>query len=128
MWQAGYGLLFRRRWTRTGLGEGSIGDGVVVRAWRYDLGKMVGPGFRQTYKLRRRIVVRFSDGEREFAVNLTPRRVSRFAGERTGECWSALAGRTAVGKTVPIRYDPRDHSRVVLDLQALVEQLLADEG
>ena len=50
--------------------------------------------------------------------------VQRLADRRKIDCWPRLAGRTDIGASVPVRYDESDHSHVVLDLPALIEEIL----
>jgi hypothetical protein len=116
--------MFKRRWKRAILKNGAAGSGTVVRAQRDEIGKMIGPGLRQTLKLRRVVTVSFPDGDRDFTASITPRDIGAIAGARTAECWDAISHRTRVGQPVPVRYDERDHSRIALDLPALVRELL----
>jgi hypothetical protein len=116
--------MFKRRWQRAILKDGAVGSGTVVRAQRDELGKMIGPGPRQTLKLRRVVIVSFPDGDRDFAANITPRAVGGLAGAHTAECWAAMPRRTGVGQSVPVRYDEWNHSRIALDLPALIRELL----
>jgi hypothetical protein len=113
------------RWKKTTLEEGATGQGTVVNAVHFDL-TVYSRGFQETFKLRRAIRVSFTDGSTaEATCDVTLRQVQKLAGDRTIDCWPRLPRRTRVGATVPVRYDEWDHSRIVLDLPALIAEMLA---
>jgi hypothetical protein len=86
-----------------------------------------GGGSNGTFKLRRTIRVTFLDGSSaDVDSDIRVRQVHKLAGNRTIDCWAPLDARTHVGATVPMRYQESDHSRVVLDLPALITELLTN--
>jgi len=113
-------------WEKTVLAEGVATDGTVVDASHVDLA-IFSRGFQETYELRRRIRVAFPDGSStEFVANVPLHQVQHLADRRTIDCWPRLAEVTAIGAKVPVRYDKSNHSRIVLDLPALVTSILAE--
>jgi hypothetical protein len=69
--------------------------------------------------------VTFPDGSTsEAEESILLRRVQRLADRRTIDCWPQVVERTKLGAMVPVRYDESDHSHIVLDLPALVEEIL----
>jgi hypothetical protein len=111
-------------WRKRTLNEGTCGSGTILHASQDVLYvKMTQAG--DPYEYRRTIEVTFPDGStRETKEAIPLHSVQHLAGRRTIDCWSRLAERTKPGATVPVRYDDGDHSHVVLDLPALIEQIL----
>ena len=69
----------------------------------------------------------FPDGSTsETQESILLRHVQRLADRRTIECWPQVVERTKLGATVPVRYDESDHSHIVLDLPALIDEILGD--
>ena len=85
----------------------------------------MGPA-SEPFEYKRTIRVTFPDGSTsETRESISLHSVQKLADRRTVDCWPQLAERTDIGATVPVRYDERDHSHVVLDLPALVEEILS---
>ena len=79
----------------------------------------------EVYEYQRTIRVTFPDdsvGETDERIPL--HRVQQLADRRTIDCWPRLAERTKIGAIVPVRYDESDHSHIVLDLPALIAEIL----
>ena len=67
----------------------------------------------------------FPDGSTSETQQSIPlHQVQRLADRRTIDCWPQLVERTRIGATVPVRYDDMDHSHIVLDVPAPVEEIL----
>lgn len=82
----------------------------------------------EAFEYKRTIRVTFADGSTSETQESIPlHRVQQLADRRTIDCWQRLGERTETGATVPVRYDERDHSHVVLDLPALIEELLSGQ-
>ncbi|MBV8733753.1 MAG: hypothetical protein JO120_03115 [Solirubrobacterales bacterium] len=80
----------------------------------------------EPFEYERTIQVKFPDGSTSEALESIPlHRVQQLADRRTIDCWPQLAERTKLGATVPVRYDEWDHSHIVLDLPALIEEILS---
>lgn len=113
------------RWRETTLREGARGRGTVVDASQDVLYARMGPA-SEPFEYKRTIRVTFPDGSTsETRDSISLHSVQKLADRRTVDCWPQLAERTDIGATVPVRYDERDHSHVVLDLPALVEEILS---
>jgi hypothetical protein len=83
--------------------------------------------YGEVYEYRRMIRVTFPDGSVTEAEERIPlHRVQELADRNTIHCWPELAERTKLGAIVPVRYDKSDHSHIVLDLPALVGEILSD--
>jgi hypothetical protein len=82
--------------------EGGQTEGQVFGLTQY--GDMYGPSTSQGVKVR----VKFADGS-----------VTEF---EKGPLSASEVGYFTVGTVVPVRYDPADHSKVVLDIPALKEK------
>jgi hypothetical protein len=87
------------------LQEGTEALGVVIA--RIDSETSQGPG----HLCRLRVRVTFDDGATTEFVD--------------GEFVKGQIGPPRVGDVVPVRYDPSDHSRILVDLQKLVDQVAA---
>lgn len=111
------------RWRHTTLRDGTRGRGTVVDASQTRLrAKGVDS---EVYEYQRTIRVTFGDGSASDAEERIPlHRVQQLADRKTIDCWPELAERTKLGAIVPVRYDEQDHSHIVLDLPALVEEIL----
>lgn len=115
-------------WRERTLNDGVRGSGTVV-----DVGQPEPWGVRVAstvpLEYKRTIRVTFPDGASSDTEETIPlHSVQKLAARRTIECWPELAERTKLGATVPVRYDESDHSHVVLDLPALVEEILGHAG
>jgi hypothetical protein len=76
---------------------------------------------------RRTIRVMFRDGPVGDAEERIPLHgVQQLVDRKTIDCWPELAERTKIGASVPVRYDESNHSHIVLDLPALIEELLSE--
>jgi hypothetical protein len=116
------------RWHKEVLAKGRTTTGTVVDASHVDLA-IPGRGFAETYEHRLQIRVAFPDGtSTEFLSRVPLHEVQHVAGNHTIDCWPRLPGLTRVGASVPVRYDRSDHSRIVLDLPALLAPILAQSG
>lgn len=113
------------RWRHTTLREGACGRGTVVDA--SETRPMAPVVNSEVYEYQRTIRVTFPDGSVGEAEERIPlHRVQQLADRRTIDCWPQVAERTKPGAIVPVRYDEQDHSHVVLDLPALIEEILGD--
>lgn len=113
-------------WEKTVLAEGVATTGTVLDASHVDWA-IANRGFQETYELKRRIRVAFPDGtSTEFASTVPLHQVQHLADRHTIDCWPRLAEVTGTGAQVPVRYDASDHSRILLDLPALVSTILAE--
>ena len=111
-------------WRQTTLREGARGRGTVLDASQTVLYGRIGP-VSEPFEYKRTIRVTFPDGSTsETQQSISLHQVQRLADRRTIECWPRLAERTEIGATVPVRYDEWDHSHIVLDVPALVEEIL----
>ena len=114
------------RWEKTVLADGVTTEGTVVDASHVDWA-IYSRGYQETFELKRRIRVEFPDGtSTEFASTVPLHQVQHLADRRTIDCWPRLADVTEIGARVPVRYDASDHSRILLDLPALVTAILAE--
>jgi hypothetical protein len=113
------------RWRHTTLRDGARGSGTVADASETRL--MAPVVTSEVYEYRRTIRVTFPDGSVvEVEERIPLHRVQQLADRRTIDCWPELAERTKIGAVVPVRYDESDHSHVVLDLPALIDEILSD--
>lgn len=114
------------RWHKEVLAKGRQASGTVLDSSHLDW-TIANRGFQETFELRQRIRVGFPDGtSAEFLSKVPLHEVQHLAGNRTIECWPRLPEMTRVGASVPVRYDKSDHTRIVLDLPALVATALAE--
>jgi hypothetical protein len=112
-------------WRKRTLDEGACGSGTVMHASQDVLYVKMTPA-GEPYEYKRTFRVTFPDGSTGETQETVPlHSVQHLAGRRTIDCWSRLAERTKSGATVPVRYDESDHSHVVLDLPALIQEILA---
>lgn len=112
------------RWRKEVLANGRETSGTVLDASHIDWA-IPSRGFQETYELELRIRVTFPDGAPiEFVSKVPLHQVQHLAGNRTIDCWPHLPEATAIGATVPVRYDKSDRGRIVLDLPALVATIL----
>jgi hypothetical protein len=112
------------RWRETTLREGARGSGTIVDASQEVLYARMGP-VSEPFEYKRTIRVTFPDGSTsETQQSISLHEVQRLADRKTIDCWPQLAERTKIGATVPVRYDEMDHSHIVLDAPALVEEIL----
>ena len=105
--------------------DGVRGRGTVVDA--SETRPMAPVVNSEMYEYQQTIRVTFADGsvgQAEERISL--HRVQQLADCRTIGCWPEVAERTKPGAIVPVRYDERDHSHIVLDLPALIEEILGD--
>lgn len=113
------------RWHKAVLAEGRSTTGTVVDTGHVDLA-IPGRGFQETFELRQRIRVEFPDGtSTEFDSKVPLHEVQHLAGNRTIDCWPRLPEVMGVGAAVPVRYDRSDRTRILLDLPAVVAEILA---
>jgi hypothetical protein len=111
------------RWRETTLREGARGRGTVVDASQEVLYMRMAPS--DPFEYERMIRVTFPDGSTTETRETIPlHQVQQLADRRTIDCWPQLAERTEIGAIVPVRYDESDHSHIVLDLPALIEEIL----
>lgn len=110
-------------WRERTLRDGARGRGTVVDAsHETDWGVRVASTVPLEYK--RTIRMTFPDGSTSDTQETIPlHSVQKLADRRTIDCWPQIGERTKVGATVPVRYDESDHSHVVLDLPALLEEI-----
>jgi hypothetical protein len=109
---------------KTTLREAARGRGAVVDSSQTVLYSGMGP-ISEPFEYKRTIRVTFPDGStNETQQSISLDQVQRFADRRTIDCWSRLAERTKIAAVVPVRYDEWDHSRIVMDVPALVEEIL----
>lgn len=111
------------KWRDAALRDGARSSGAVVDASET---RPVAPVVNsEVYEYQRTIRVTFPDdsvGETDERIPL--HRVQQLADRRTIDCWPRLAERTKIGAIVPVRYDESDHSHIVLDLPALIAEIL----
>jgi hypothetical protein len=113
------------KWRETTLREGARARGTIVDASQDALYARMGPA-SEPFEYKRTIQVKFPDGSTsETQESISLHTVQKLADRRTVDCWPQLAERTEIGATVPVRYDERDHSHIVLNLPALVEEILS---
>jgi hypothetical protein len=114
------------RWHKEVLATGRATSGKVLDASHVDWA-IPSRGYQETFELQWRIRVAFPDGtSTDFTSKVPLHEVQHLAGNRTIDCWPRLPEVTRVGANVPVRYDRSDRSRIVLDLPALVTQILAE--
>ena len=114
-----------QRWRHTTLRDGARCSGAVVDA--SETRPMAPVVNSEVYEYQRTILVTFPDGSvGETEERIPLHRVQELADRRTIDCWPRLAERTKIGAIVPVRYDESDHSHIVLDLPALIEEILTD--
>lgn len=112
------------RWHKGVLAEGVATTGTVVDSSHVDW-VIASRAFQETYELRLRIRVVFPDGtSTEFNSKVPLHEVQHIADKRTIDCWPRLPEFTALGASVPVRYDDADRTRILLDLPALVARIL----
>jgi hypothetical protein len=110
------------RWRHTTLRDGARGCGTVVDASQMRMGL-----YGDVVEYRRTIRVMFRDGPVGDAEERIPLHgVQQLVDRKTIDCWPELAERTKIGASVPVRYDESNHSHIVLDLPALIEELLSE--
>ena len=88
--------------------EGAQTEGVVTKARAVANPLTVDPGYEVVVRAK------FPDGS---TTEFTQGHVMG-----GGWLWAQSVGTPYVGQVVPVRYDPSDHSKVVVDLQALEER------
>lgn len=114
------------RWHKAVLADGRTTSGTVLHASHVDWA-ILSRGFQETFEFQLRIRAEFPDGtSTEFTSKVPLHEVQHLAGNHTIDCWPRLPEATRVGASVPVRYDPSDRSRVLLDLPALVSGILAE--
>ena len=113
------------RWRDKTLRQGARGRGTVVDASQEMLDARGAPA-SEPFEYKRLIRVTFPDGSSlETQESISLHSVQKLADRRTIDCWPRLAERTDIGATVPVRYDKSDHSHIVLDLPALIKEILS---
>lgn len=88
--------------------EGAQTEGVVIKATAVANPLTVDPGYEVVVRAK------FPDGS---TTEFTQGHVMG-----GGWLWAQTVGTPYVGQVVPVRYDPSDHSKIVVDLHALEER------